>query len=71
MKAKILLSLAFILGLQQSNSPQGWDAFENITYEWKYFEELEEEILAPKFDEELEALEEKKSFCQDTTSLLK
>ena len=62
MKAKILLSLAFILGLQQSNSPQGWDAFENITYEWKYIEELEEEILAPKFDEELEALEGKEIF---------
>ena len=59
MKSKLLVGLLLLLGLQQDNVPEGWEAFEKITYEWRYFEIIEEELLTPVFDESLKALEGK------------
>ena len=59
MKSKLLIGLALLFTLQQSNTPEGWDIFLGITYEWRYFEIIEEQLLTPVFDEELRSMEGK------------
>ncbi len=59
MKTKVLISFIMLLTFFQTNKPEGWDMFSDVTFYPKYFEEAGEELATPRFTEELEKLEGK------------
>lgn len=59
MKTKVLIFGTLLFTFFQTNKPEGWDIFSDVTFYPKYFEEAGEELATPKFTEALKQLDGK------------
>lgn len=60
MKLKVLLLIGILSLFARSNSPQGWEIFQDVKFTPRYFEEVDAYFDVPTFDEELKSLENTK-----------
>lgn len=60
MKLKVLLLIGILSLFARSNSPQGWEIFQDVKFTSQYFEEVDAYFDVPTFDEELKSLENTK-----------
>ncbi len=57
MKTKLAFLLISLASVLLSQEPEGWEIFDKVTFEARYFEEIDSYFEVPTFNKELLALE--------------